>query len=187
MTKLEWLRKEIGDDIIDDASDTTIEFYYMAMHDHNLDLSDADRYGWLNTLFGYDIGVNAALAIINKYYLEDKDVMEIDERNEDELRNYANELKLDLNFDYFGFEGNDHIACDYMLIPKYKDRIDKLKKEQYTIPQIVGFIHGLYLDYIISGATETTLYDYADPAAKYNYPSEYWDNWDENENPLNLT
>ena len=61
-----WIRKEIGYLPADET--VAIEFYYRAMHDYGMGLTDADDYAWLNTLFGYDIGAENALKIIRWYY-----------------------------------------------------------------------------------------------------------------------
>ena len=44
--------EEIGEDV----SAGVFEHTYRAMHDYGMDVQDSERWAWLNTLFGYDIG-----------------------------------------------------------------------------------------------------------------------------------
>ena len=66
---------------------------------------------------------------------------------------------------------------------KYKARIDEAKAN-YTILQIVGFIHDLWYEDDIDEATEAALYDYVDPEEKYNNATEYDLEWESIINPL---
>ena len=67
----------------------------------------------------------------------------------------------------------------------YQLRIDRLLHEGYTVEQILGFIYGLYADYIIDEDIEGPLYDYVDPEDTHNdkAPAEYWRDW-YGDNPL---
>lgn len=66
---------------------------------------------------------------------------------------------------------------------KYKARIDEAKAN-YTILQIIGFIHDLWYEDDIDEATEAALYDYIDPEEKYNNATEYDWEWESIINPL---
>ena len=63
---------------------------------------------------------------------------------------------------------------------------DMINDPKFTIPDCIGCIHDLYLEYIINDDEETELYDTVDPNALYNDVSEYYyDFWDKyNSNPL---
>lgn len=67
---------------------------------------------------------------------------------------------------------------------KYEEEAKRLIEEDYfSIPQVVGFIYGLFQDYQIHEPEELYLYKIVDPEEKYNEPSEYWNAWNY-ENPL---
>lgn len=53
--------EEIGEDV----SAGVFEHTYRAMHDYGMNVQDSERWAWLNTLFGYDIGAERALDVIN--------------------------------------------------------------------------------------------------------------------------
>ena len=58
-------------------------FYYHCMHKHKLSSFDADEYATLNTLIGYDIGVDAAMRISSYMYERDISVLDLTESEED--------------------------------------------------------------------------------------------------------
>ena len=102
MTKREWVENQIGKGILDGMDDICFDFYYKAMHDLGMGFYDSERWGWLNTLFNYDIGYEAAREIIDYQYETDgDDVMEFGLSNKDTLEETANELGLELNFRNF--------------------------------------------------------------------------------------
>lgn len=74
--KKEWLDKNVCADAFDGKE--MVEFYYATIHDNDMSLYDADRYAWLNTLFGYDIGIDNSLQIMRRYHEYNVDVMELD-------------------------------------------------------------------------------------------------------------
>ena len=72
---------------------------HKAMHDYNMSLSESDRWAWLNTLFGYDIGADRALDLDNWYYENGMDVLEIEADDRETVKNICElELGLHLNF-----------------------------------------------------------------------------------------
>lgn len=96
--KKEWLESQIGSGILDALGDETYDFYYRAMHDYGMDFADVDRYAWLNTLFGYDIGAEKANAINTWIYEHDDEVLELGAESKDKIQNIA--TKLGFTFDY---------------------------------------------------------------------------------------
>lgn len=102
MSKREWIERKIGKGLLDGMDDDCFDFFYKAMHDLGIEYVDADRWSWLNTLFGYDIGSKAALAIINYQYETDgDDVMEFGFYQKEDLQAINEELDLGLNFRSF--------------------------------------------------------------------------------------
>lgn len=64
-----------------------------------MSLSESDRWAWLNTLFGYDIGADRALDLDNWYYENGMDVLEIEADDRETVKNICElELGLHLNF-----------------------------------------------------------------------------------------
>ena len=72
-----FVEKEAGKEIVAGLSDGFFRHTYRAMKDYGMDLSDSDRWAWLNTLFGYDIGADRALGIIRWYDEQGMDVIEL--------------------------------------------------------------------------------------------------------------
>ena len=100
--KREWIESKIGKGILEGNDDDCYEFYYKAIHELGMDYSDADRWAWLNTLFNYNIGPDAAKAIINYQYETDgDDVMEFGCYQKEDLEAINYELGLELNFRNF--------------------------------------------------------------------------------------
>lgn len=91
----EWIIKEIGFLPVDDEDG--VEFYYTAMHDYDMGLTDADDYAWLNTLFGYDICADHALEIIRWYY-ENLDTTIQDAVSIDQMETLRNICEMELGF-----------------------------------------------------------------------------------------
>ena len=189
MNKKEWVANKAGN-IFVGLDNLAYEFYYKAMHDNGMDLSDADRYAWLNTLFGYDIGAEHAAGIINWFYKRDMDVLEIvgglesKHMMEDSV---MPDLGYHLDFQYWVWDEPDYISYNYMATPIIKKRIDKRFADGYTIDNVCGCICGLFHDNLIDEAQEDELYIYADPDDKMDIaPYEAWCEFDE-ENPLNYT
>ena len=188
MNKKEWIENKAGS-VLSGLDELGIDFYYMAMHDNGMDLYDADRYAWLNVLFGYDIGADYALGITNWYYENDMEVLELVGGLEckEEMMRVTDELGYHLNFAFWAWEEPDYITYNYMAVPKIEKRIDKMFADGYSIDDICGCICGLFHDYLIGEEQEGELYIYADP---YNTmeiaPFEAWCNF-EGDNPLDYT
>lgn len=88
--------------MLDGMDDYCIDFLYRTMHDHDFDIYDADRYAWLNTLFGYDIGAEHAKGIIKWLYENDQEVLELTASSAYTLEGICNlELGYRLNFRKF--------------------------------------------------------------------------------------
>ncbi len=114
MTKREWVEDQIGKGILNGMDDTCYDFYYKAMHDLGIGFYDAERWGWLNTLFGYDIGHEAAREIINYQYETDgDDVMEFEFNNKDTLEHICSELMLELDFKKFAGKPQTEVKYDW--------------------------------------------------------------------------
>ena len=100
MTHKEWLDNEIGESLIPN-DEVVLDFYYHAMHDFDMGLTDADDYAWLNTLFGYDIGADHAKEIIRWFY-ENQDTTVQDairHESKDTLQSIC-ELELGIHLDF---------------------------------------------------------------------------------------
>lgn len=189
MNKIEWLEINVGRDFVVGLDELGIDFYYMAMHDNGMDLYDADRYAWLNVLFGYDIGADHALGITNWYYENDMEVLELVGGLEckDEMMRVTDELGYHLNYGYWVWEEPDYITYSYMATPKIKKLIDKMFDNGYSINDVCGCICGLYHDHLINEAQEEELYIYADPNNVMEVaPFEAWCVFEE-DNPLDYT
>lgn len=188
MNKREWLEINAGKDFMVGLDELGIDFYYMAMHDNGMDLYDADRYAWLNVLFGYDIGVNNAREIIDWYYEHDIDVMELCSHDKEMMMDVCfYKLELRLTFIYWAYDEPEYITYEYMAVPRIKKRIDMMFDNGHTIEEVCGCICGLYHDHLINEAQEEELYIYADPDNVMEIaPFEAWNVFDGN-NPLDYT
>lgn len=187
MEKREWLEKEVGAGMLTGLDDLAIDFYYMAMHDNGMDLSDADRYAWLNMLFGENIGIEAARGIINWYWEHDLDVMDITTGDKEKVEKVCDELGLNLFFYDWLLEEPDYMDYRYMAVDRVKPLIDKMFASGHSIDEVCGCICGLYHDYLINEPQEVELYEYADPDnVMDDAPYEAWGEW-EGENPLDYT
>ena len=100
MTHREWVENEVGKDILKGLDDEVLEVYYKGMHDYDMSVGDVDRWAWLNTLFGYDIGVMRALSIITWYDDNGMDVLGLEADDKGTLESIVTfELGFHLNFD----------------------------------------------------------------------------------------
>lgn len=112
MTKAEWIEKEIGFLPVD--GEEGIDFYYKAMHDHDMGLYDADDYAWLNTLLRYDIGAERALSIIRWYYENlDATVQDMVDHDQKETLKNICESELGLNLDFSHWPEKEPIFLEY--------------------------------------------------------------------------
>lgn len=188
MNKKEWIENKIGS-VLSGLDELGIDFYYMAMHDNGMDLYDADRYAWLNVLFGYDIGADHALGITNWYYESNMDVLELvgGLKCKEEMMRVTDELGYHLNYTYWVWDEPDYVEYTYMAVPKIKKRIDKMLVDGYSIDDVCGCVCGLYHEHLINDAQEEELYIYADPNDVMEIaPFEAWCNF-EGDNPLDYT
>lgn len=95
-----------------DASDGVFEHTYRAMHDYGMDVQDSERWAWLNTLFGYDIGAERALDMIKWYNNNGMDVLGLTADDKESIRNVA-ELELGLHFNFAAFAKETPDAISY--------------------------------------------------------------------------
>ena len=92
---LEYLECEDGD-----YADEFYSFYYRCMK-ADMHFADADRYAILNTLFGYDIGMDNARAIDSWMYEHDEEIYELNATNNKDKANVALAVaELGLNLDF---------------------------------------------------------------------------------------
>ena len=101
--KKAYVISQIGHEISAGLSDEFFEHTYRAMKDYGMSVYDADRWAWLNTLFGYDIGADRALDLITWYDDNGLDVLDLTSDDKDSLKNVA-EMELGLHFNYAGFK-----------------------------------------------------------------------------------
>ena len=101
VTEMEDKRKHLdethGNGFSSGLDDDAIDFYYDG-DISGICLFDLDRWAWLNTLFGYNIGWKNAREIINDYYLRDKESLELGAKDKAEIKGVCNRLKLNLTF-----------------------------------------------------------------------------------------
>lgn len=112
--KKAYVVNQIGHEISAELSDEFFEHTYRAMKDYGMSVYDADKWAWLNTLFGYDIGADRALDLITWYDDNGLDVLDLASDDRDSLKNVA-ELELGLHFCYAGFKDKtpDDIAYSW--------------------------------------------------------------------------
>lgn len=112
--KKTWLEEKIGAGTLSGMDDACFEFFFRAMHDQGFDFSDADRYAWLNTLFGYDIGADHAKEIIKWLYENDQDALELTASSSYTLEGICNcELGFRLNFRKFVRKTPEYISYSW--------------------------------------------------------------------------
>ena len=92
----------VSEEIDEDASDGVFEHTYRAMHDYGMNVQDSERWAWLNTLFGYDIGAERALDVIKWYDDNGMDVLDLTADDRESIRNVA-ELELGFHFNFTAF------------------------------------------------------------------------------------
>lgn len=117
MTEKEWVENKVGKGILAGLSDDVFHHFYRGMHDYDMSFYDADRWAWLNTLFGYDIGAERALDIITWYDNNGMDVLEINADDKETLKNICS-LELGLHFNYKAWPNETPDAIRYDL-PEY--------------------------------------------------------------------
>lgn len=109
--KRKWLESANGKDIVAGLDDNAIDFYFDAAQDISFSIYDADKWAWLNTLFGYDIGKENAIEILEWFYANDQDIMCLTAESKGTLQMICkSELWLSLSFDSFVTETPDFIS-----------------------------------------------------------------------------
>ncbi len=115
--KRAWLEGVCGKTILLGLTNDATNFFYRAMHDNEMGFYDADSYAWLNTLFGYDIGIENARNIIKWLYENDQNAFEFNAGNKGTLENIC-ELELGLKLDFTMFAESTPIAARYNMPEK---------------------------------------------------------------------
>ena len=111
--KKAYVISQIGKDIGQDMPDDFFEHTYRAMWDYGMSVYDADKWAWLNTLFGYDIGADRALGLITWYDDNGMDVLELCAGDKETLKNVA-EMELGFHFNYAAFPDETPDAISYI-------------------------------------------------------------------------
>ena len=124
---------QVGEGICDNMPDEFFEHTYYAMHDYGMGFYESDRWAWLNTLFGYDIGADRARGVINWYYENGMDVIEITAEQVGTLQNIA-ELELGYDFDYTTFATKTPDSISYIWQSCDLKTIEE--KKQFVISQV---------------------------------------------------
>lgn len=94
--------------------DSFFRHTYRAMKDYGMDSYGSQRWAWLNTLFGYDIGADRAKAISDWYEENGLDVLDICAEDKGTLSNIIGmELGLHVSFSAFPDETPDHISYEW--------------------------------------------------------------------------
>lgn len=110
--KKNFVIKQAGTDICKDLPDEFYEHTYRAMKDYGMSIYDADKWAWLNTLFGYDIGADRALGLITWYDDQGLDVLDLTANNKDDIKNIS-EMELGYHFNYSAFPNETPDAINY--------------------------------------------------------------------------
>lgn len=109
------VRKQVCEYLDSDEYEVPDEFYafYYRCMKAGMHYLDADRYAALNTLFGYDIGMDNAGSIDEWMHNNDEEIFELNPENENDKKLVAlavAEMGLNLNFskwikeDYEGYK-----------------------------------------------------------------------------------
>lgn len=97
------IREDVNDylGVVDGCyTDELYAFYYRCMN-ANMHFADADRYAILNTMFGYDIGMDNAIAIGVWMYEHDEEIYELNPADADDKAKVALAVaELGLNLDF---------------------------------------------------------------------------------------
>lgn len=100
----------------DDIGEPVFEFWVDHWNEFEASGPDIDRYAWLNTLFGYDIGAEKAKAIMRFMYnkLDDDPADLVGSEWTKSLMEVINHYEaLDLNFDSFATEEPETFRYDF--------------------------------------------------------------------------
>lgn len=95
--------------LFESPPDKADEFYITNVME-GMDVFDIDRYAWLNTLFGYDIGRENAVQIDSYLYgkmIPEIETLEVTYLDKGLIKGVVEELGLDLTFDkWIDYEPN---------------------------------------------------------------------------------
>ena len=109
--KREWIKGMVGASIAEQYDDDGIAHTYRAMEDYGLSVHDSDRWAWLNTLFGYDIGADHAMGICAVLDDRDQDALELRAEDKEEIQEICgSDLGYHLKFDAWVKETPDVIG-----------------------------------------------------------------------------
>ena len=114
ISKRAWLEGTCGKTMLLGLTDDATNFFYRAMHDNEMGFYDTDAYAWLNTLFGYDIGILNAKSIIGWLYENDQDALEFTADSKESLKSIC-EYELDLKLDFTRWACETPIAIRYSI------------------------------------------------------------------------
>ena len=110
--KKTYVINEAGADICKGMSDDFFIHTYRAMTDYGMSVYDADKWAWLNTLFGYDIGADRALGLIRWYDNNGMDVLDLTVDDKYTLKGVS-ELELGFHFNFSAFAPYTPDAISY--------------------------------------------------------------------------
>ena len=113
-----FVMKQIGFEMCRDMPDAFFAHTYRAMTDYGLSVYDSDKWAWLNTLMGFDIGFYHARDIIGWYAERDRDVMDICVGCRKEFQDIVKN-ELGFHFDFSKFPEKTPEAISY----EWPDRI----------------------------------------------------------------
>lgn len=111
ITRKEAIDILVGNEIFDEKDinnhEKATEFYIKHLME-GFDIRDIDEMAQLNTLFGYDIGIDNWSKISSELWCNEKywddygcgiEILELDSKDKELLQNVCKELGLDLSFD----------------------------------------------------------------------------------------
>lgn len=107
------IEEKIGTGILDGVDDDCYRFIFKAMFEYGFSFNDADKWAWLNTLFGYEIEFYKAIRINRWLYENDQDIMEFGAKDKSTLEMICKELDLKVDFSKFVTEEPKAIKYSY--------------------------------------------------------------------------
>lgn len=118
--KRDWINEKTQLNVPEDEE--IVQFYYKAVHDHAMLPHEADDYAYLNTMFRYDIGAEAAKAIIGWYYNnQDTTVQDaVTAEGKGTLENIC-QLELGLHLDFSHFAQEEQEWLEYGFAPYFDE------------------------------------------------------------------
>ena len=112
--------------------DAFFKHTYRAMKDYGMSVYDSDKWAWLNTLFGYDIGADRALSLITWYDDNGMDVLELSAGDKESLKNVA-EMELGLHFNYAAFPDKTPDAISYIWPEYLAEKTDEEDSKMFQL------------------------------------------------------